>query len=127
MVDALMGFAESSSAQLISGFSHLGGDEVSTTCWEANAAVKTWLAERNMKVEDLQSYFEHELVGIARNEMQKDVIVWQEVRSDRSLHLVLPEFVHEAVRDQLSIAKCLEWSRCTTEPQIQWLRLAKQQ
>ena len=69
--------------------SHIGGDEVSTACWAANPAVKAWLAERKMDVGDLQSYFEHELVGIARNEMQKDVIVWQEVRKPPLSHCSL--------------------------------------
>lgn len=61
---------------------------MSTACWAANPAVTAWLAERKMEVGDLQSFFEHELVGIARNEMQKDVIVWQEVREPSAVPLL---------------------------------------
>lgn len=81
---------ESFDAQLTSVLSHLGGDEVSTTCWAANAAVKAWLSEHKMAIGDLQSYFEHELVDIARNEMQKDVIVWQEVWMTALPHRTAP-------------------------------------
>ena len=55
----------------------LGGDEVNPGCWADNARVATWLKANNISLANMQGYFEHRLAAIARNEMGKEVIVWQ--------------------------------------------------
>jgi hexosaminidase len=44
----------------------IGGDEVSTTCWAANANIMSWLQRNNMTLADLQPYFEKRITTIAR-------------------------------------------------------------
>ena len=48
-------------------------DEVDPSCWGANAEIKAWLASKNMALDQLQAYFEHQVVGIARQEFGKEV------------------------------------------------------
>ena len=58
---------------------HIGGDEVNPACWSANKMIQAWLQENKLPLSELQAYFEHRLIAIARDEMQKEVIAWQEV------------------------------------------------
>ena len=48
-------------------------DEVDPSCWGANAEIKAWLASKHMTLDQLQAYFEHQVVGIARQEFGKEV------------------------------------------------------
>ena len=61
----------------------LGGDEVATGCWAANANVTAWLKAHGMPVDasTLQAYYENQLVTLIRTDpaIKKEVIVWQEV------------------------------------------------
>eukprot|EP00039_Didymoeca_costata_P010737 m.145292 g.145292 ORF g.145292 m.145292 type:complete len:835 (+) comp14943_c1_seq1:283-2787(+) len=59
-------------------YTFLGGDEVNTGCWSANATVMAWAKQQNLTASQLQAYFEKQVVGITRN-LGKQVIVWQEV------------------------------------------------
>eukprot|EP00051_Salpingoeca_urceolata_P015671 m.204484 g.204484 ORF g.204484 m.204484 type:complete len:826 (+) comp18472_c1_seq1:2099-4576(+) len=56
----------------------LGGDEVSTSCWAADANVTAWLKEHGITVSQLQAYFEERLVHTVRGQ-GKQLLVWQEV------------------------------------------------
>jgi hexosaminidase len=56
----------------------LGGDEVQSSCWGAATQIAAWLKSHNMTVDQLQAYYEEQLVQhVAQN--GSDVVFWQEV------------------------------------------------
>ncbi|XP_065887679.1 beta-hexosaminidase subunit beta-like [Dysidea avara] len=58
---------------------HLGGDEVSFTCWESNPDIKKWMAAKNLtKYAKLEEYYEQRLIDIV-DKLGKSYLVWQEI------------------------------------------------
>ncbi|KAH8076610.1 N-acetyl-beta-D-galactosaminidase [Aureococcus anophagefferens] len=60
---------------------HVGGDEVSTKCWNASASVRAWLAARNATVDSLYGYYEARAVAIAAR-AGRAPMAWDEAFSD---------------------------------------------
>jgi len=70
---------------------HLGGDEVSFTCWENNGEIQQWMKEHNYTdYSKLEQYYETTLLQLIAS-MGKQYIVWQEI-FDNGL-TVLPDTV----------------------------------
>jgi hypothetical protein len=58
---------------------HIGGDEVSYTCWESNPLVVAWMAANNVSsFEQLESYYVQRIINIV-DALGKSVVAWQEV------------------------------------------------
>ena len=58
---------------------HIGGDEVSYSCWESNPEIQQWMKERNYTDYSLlQAYYENRLIG-SMAAANRTPIVWQEV------------------------------------------------
>ena len=60
---------------------HVGGDEVSTKCWNASASVRAWLAARNATVASLYGYYEARAVAIAAR-AGRAPMAWDEAFAD---------------------------------------------
>lgn len=57
---------------------HLGGDEVSTSCWESTPRIKAWLDARNMSADDGYALFVKRTAAIAMAQGRRPV-QWSEV------------------------------------------------
>ena len=60
---------------------HVGGDEVSTACWNASASVRAWLDARNATVASLYGYYEARAVAIAAR-AGRAPMAWDEAFAD---------------------------------------------
>ena len=60
---------------------HVGGDEVSTACWNASASVRAWLDARNATVASLYGYYEARAVAIAAR-AGRTPMAWDEAFAD---------------------------------------------
>lgn len=59
-------------------FLHLGGDEVSTTCWELSPEVSAWLKAEGLSADGGYEYFVKRVHGLAAS-VGKRAMVWEEV------------------------------------------------
>ena len=58
---------------------HIGGDEVSYSCWESNPQVAAWMAKNNIaSYEALESYYVQRIINLL-DSLGKGVIGWQEI------------------------------------------------
>ncbi len=57
---------------------HLGGDEVSTTCWEQNATIMAWLRSKNLTADGGYEYFVKRAHDLA-SAVGRRAVVWEEV------------------------------------------------
>jgi hexosaminidase len=57
---------------------HLGGDEVTTTCWSQTPSIQAWLTARNMTADDGYAYFVKRAASIAIAQGRRPV-QWVEV------------------------------------------------
>jgi len=58
---------------------HVGGDEVSFSCWQSNPQIQQWMAAHNYTDYAIfESYYEQNLLNIV-NHTGKDYIGWQEI------------------------------------------------
>jgi hexosaminidase len=61
------------------GLLHLGGDEVSYTCWEQSAAITAWEQQQGLDgSEDVYAYFVNQVATITRN-LNRLPVQWVEV------------------------------------------------
>ena len=59
---------------------HLGGDEVSFTCWLENKEVRQFMAKHGWSGADLENYYEGRLLDIVGGpQVKKSYMVWQEI------------------------------------------------
>lgn len=58
---------------------HVGGDEVSYTCWQSNPAITAWMAANNVSTyEDLEGYYVQRVLDMV-HALGKSYVAWQEV------------------------------------------------
>ena len=60
------------------GFVHLGGDEVSTHCWNTTAHVVDWMRSRGLTLDAAYGYFAARTHAMARA-LGRQVVVWDEI------------------------------------------------
>jgi len=59
---------------------HLGGDEVSLSCWQNSTKIQDWMIAHNLTSEvELLQYFELDLIDTVGKKLDKRVIVWQDL------------------------------------------------
>jgi hexosaminidase len=75
----MMTFFTEISKVFMDQFIHIGGDEVSFTCWASNPQIQEWMNEHGYTDYSMvEQYYETNLLDIM-NEIGKDYIVWQEI------------------------------------------------
>jgi len=59
-------------------FIHMGGDEVSFDCWQADPKIQPWMTSHNMKgYVDLLNYYETKVQGIV-HALKRTTVLWEE-------------------------------------------------
>lgn len=59
---------------------HIGGDEVSLSCWHNSSRIQSWMKVHNMTKDlELLKYFESHLIGFLVDQLGKHPIVWEEL------------------------------------------------
>ena len=72
---------------------HLGGDEVSTGCWESTPRIKQWLDAQGMSADDGYAYFVKKTASIAMSQGRRPV-QWSEVFDHFKTRLPKEVIVH---------------------------------
>ena len=75
------------------GFLHLGGDEVSTACWESTPRIAAWLRAHQMSADDGYAHFVKRTAAIAMAQGRRPV-QWSEVYDHFGRQLPKEVIVH---------------------------------
>jgi len=66
---------------------HIGGDEVSFTCWQSNPAVQAWMKNRGWTdYSKLENYYVQRVIDLVAGNHNRSIIGWQEL-FDNGLNL----------------------------------------